>query len=274
MNSSTVVNKVVYLFCFGRSNHVPRMEDTGLTESDRLSTDYFGDIAAVYCEVPIDEFTGPSAEVRLEDPQWVGPRAVRHGRVIERTMQYSPVLPARFATLFSSRQSLGSLIERNRPEITRFLDKVDDCDEWSVKAFVIQSRAKERLLAEELAKRSEDLWSLSPGVRYFKEKQIADRIDKQLSEWLKEVCLCVGRDLCECSIDRCTRNLPATGKTEDKMEPVLHWAFLVPHTGFSGFRDTIDRVNAAVCEQGLVFELSGPWPPYSFSPRLETEPSQ
>jgi hypothetical protein len=52
---------------------------------------------------------------------------------------------------------------------------------------------------------------------------------------------------------------------------VLNWAFLVPRTGLADFRGRIERANSDQKLCGLTFELSGPWPPYSFNPVLERE---
>jgi hypothetical protein len=57
-----------------------------------------------------------------------------------------------------------------------------------------------------------------------------------------------------------------TGMDKDM---VLNWAFLVPRKAVADFRTRIEQANAEHDRQGLVFQLSGPWPPYSFCPALE-----
>ena len=52
---------------------------------------------------------------------------------------------------------------------------------------------------------------------------------------------------------------------------ILNWAFLVPRNVTADLCARIDRANAECTDFELVFELSGPWPPYSFCPILEAE---
>ena len=52
---------------------------------------------------------------------------------------------------------------------------------------------------------------------------------------------------------------------------VLNWALLLPAAAVADFRGRIERANAEQNPGGLAFEVSGPWPPYSFCPVLETE---
>jgi hypothetical protein len=56
-------------------------------------------------------------------------------------------------------------------------------------------------------------------------------------------------------------------------EMVLNWAFLLPRMAVADFRRRVERANAQPQLKGLTFEVSGPWPPYSFCPVLETHPA-
>jgi hypothetical protein len=54
-------------------------------------------------------------------------------------------------------------------------------------------------------------------------------------------------------------------------EWVVNWALLLPLAAVADFRGQIARANAEQNPGGLAFEVSGPWPPYSFCPVLEGE---
>jgi hypothetical protein len=56
-------------------------------------------------------------------------------------------------------------------------------------------------------------------------------------------------------------------------EMVLNWALLLPSAAVADFRGRIERANAEQNVGGLALEVSGPWPPYSFCPVLETAPA-
>ena len=53
----------------------------------------------------------------------------------------SPVLPARFGTIFASRDSLEQRLDEHRDAILAFLDRVTDQEEWAVKGYLDKARA-------------------------------------------------------------------------------------------------------------------------------------
>jgi hypothetical protein len=52
--------------------------------------------------------------------------------------------------------------------------------------------------------------------------------------------------------------------TGSDMDMLRNWAFLVPRNSVKDFKTRIEHANTDHIEQGLFFQLSGPWPPYSF----------
>jgi hypothetical protein len=228
-------------------------------------------VTAVLCLVPVEDFQGPAADDRLQDLSWVGPRAVRHAQVIEWIMQYSPVIPAPFGTLFSTRARLQQLVKNNFLEISTFLNYVANKEEWAVKGWLARAEARDRLFSGKLAAQSKDLASVSPGLRYFKERQIRAQVERDLGDWLKGICSAIANELAKCSIDSLRRNIIG-GPGTNELEMVANWAFLVDRSWVADFKARIERANVNCGSQGLSFAASGPWPPYSFSPPLEIEP--
>jgi hypothetical protein len=57
----------------------------------------------------------------------------------------------------------------------------------------------------------------------------------------------------------------------EAMEMVLNWAFWTAREDADDFRARVDRANEQNDRQGLLLQLSGPWPPYSFLPSLDME---
>jgi hypothetical protein len=217
-------------------------------------------VSAVCSEVGLDEFCHESAEARLGDLAWIGPRVLRHEKVIEEAMLHGPVLPARFATLFTSPESLGSLIAEQREAITRFFDTLGAAREWSVKGCLDREKARERILAErELAAPS------SPGAHYLQQKRLCAEADRAVGPWLTAVCRHAVASLQECASGFRERPVRISAATAGA-EVVADWAFLVAPDAESAFAS---RLEALVVEEGgLRYSLSGPWPAYSFAPAL------
>lgn len=260
----------IYLFCLARAGTLPELHENGLNDGAPLLTKDFANVSAVVSEVPLNEYCGESAENNLQDLAWVGPRALRHAEIIEFVRSYSPVLPSRFGTLFSSEESLKKLLEWNAGKIDRFLDAVSGNDEWSVK--VVSSRASivGKLFADKLAGQSEALAGMAPGLRYFKERQLRTAVEKEVGDWLRAILTAVATELTQCSEDWQKREI-AGGQEEADMVIVANWAFLVDREVEEDFKRCLSRANAKHTRSGLLFEVSGPWPPYSFTPVLKME---
>lgn len=261
-----------YLFCFARSDRLSVVEGTGVDGQHPLFLWRFLDITAVLSMASLEEFCGPSADLRMQDLTWVGPRACRHEQVIEHVMRHSPVLPARFGTLFSSLESLENFLKKHHGVILDFWDRIADKEEWAIKGLLDRARAREDLLSAILGTLEPSISCLPPGVRYLQEQQIRGEVEKELNCWLKETCIAIATDLSRYASDSCERRALSVDEAGRAREVVLNWAFLATRSVVGDVRARIGRANAEHAERGLFFELSGPWPPYSFCPRSLTEP--
>ena len=110
--------------------------------------------------------------------------------------------------------------------------------------------------------------ALPPGIRYFQEQRIRAGGEKELSLWLNETCRQVASDLMKQASDFCECPVMPRETPESGIEVVLNWAFLLSRSATTAFRAQVDQLNANRGTKGLVFELSGPWPPYRFVPAL------
>ena len=261
--------RVLYLFCFDRSDLVGELEGSGVDCQHPLSIfRHFPDVCAVVSEVAVEDFCGPAAELQMQQLAWVGPRACRHEQVVEEVMRHSPVLPARFGTLFSSLESLAEFLDKHRKAISQFLDRVADQEEWSVKGLLDRKQAGQARMSESLTAQQGQLAALPPGTRYFQEQRIRAGAEKELSLWLNETCRQIAGDLGRQASNFCECPVGPHEPAESGIEVVLNWAFLLPRSVTTAFRARIDELNANHALKGLVFELSGPWPPYRFVPPL------
>jgi len=222
-----------------------------------------GGICAVYSEVELGEFVGESAEAHLQDLAWLGPHVCRHEAVIEQVIGGTPVLPARFATLFSSLESLEQFMREHRETIAGFFAELGDKQEWAVKGLLDRAGALEKLShppAEDLAG--------SPGTRYFQEKRIKAQLEREINQRLKAFCKQAAAELGTHAggfKERKVQNLAANGSGA---EVVLNWAFLIPPGALDDLRANLERFNQGEAIPGLTLTLTGPWPPYSFLPDL------
>jgi hypothetical protein len=262
--------EALYLFCFARASLLPPgVEGIGVDDLPAVFLWDFLGIAAVLSAISLEEFCGPAAEAKMQELAWVGPRVCRHERVVEQVMRYSPVLPARFGTIFSSRETLEMLLKKHHRAISRSLDRMADQEEWAVKVLLRRAKAREELFSVMRAEREPDLSSLSPGMRHLAEQRIRASSEQQLTHWLKETCQRIASHLNRHGSDYCQRKVITRRAVEGDFEVLYNWAFLLPRSIVAVFQAEIDRMNTDHTPRGLVLELSGPWPPYSFGPSLE-----
>lgn len=261
------MSEALYLFGFGKAGRLGAITTPAGQLVGEVFLHAFDKVVAALGRVCVEDFSGPEAEDKMRDLNWLGPRALEHEAVIDAVMGVSPVLPARFGTLFSSLQALERFVAANGTAITRFLDDVDSKDEWAVKGRLDRAKASAWLLAK-LLNRQEIARNVSPGMRYLLERQLRAKLDQKLSQWLTATC----KEIAEQAGRRAAawqerQVLPAL--MSDEQEAVLNLAFLVERDSLCDFRSWVERASLTHGDQGLQLELSGPWPPYSFRPALE-----
>jgi gas vesicle protein GvpL/GvpF len=264
--------RAIYLFCLAGSDSLGDLRGSGLDDTHPLFALRCGGITAISSAVPVDDFCGPEAERKLRDPEWVGERAMRHGRAVETAFRYGPVLPARFGTLFSSPEALGRFVETNRQTIAGFLDAVCGHEEWGIKALLERSTAKKWLGTRMATAAADGGPAISPGLRYLRERRAQAAAEKDLNRWLAASCDSVARDLRQPVSDWRQRKILDVRVPGDPRATVLNFAVLIRRDRVEDLLLRAAALNAERAAQGLSFTLTGPWPPYSFCPSLEMPP--
>ena len=252
-----------YLYCLTPSGRHIQASATGVDGRHATQLRVYGESCAAYCEVDLDEFVGERAEAQLQDLAWLGPRVFRHEVVIEQIMKQAPVLPARFATLFSSLDSLDQFVLEHRKGIAGFFTELGGQQEWAVKGLLDRANALEKLshpAAEEPAS--------TLGGRYLQERRIKAQVEREFSQRLKMFCQHVAADLAAQAGTFRERKVVESVAEGKEAEVVLNWAFLIPQAAIEAFKASLNRFNDDDAFPGLVLTLSGPWPPYSFVPDL------
>ena len=260
----------VYFYCFARAGVSSAIRMMGVGGRNRVTALETKDVAAVFSQVPLDEFEGHSAKTGAQDPDWVIARACQHERVVENVMRRSPVLPVRFGCVFSSKQALMRRLTDEADGVARFLDKVSGKEEWSVKGFVDVTKAGAWLLTTDpvLAERRAGMPE-SPGARYFHQKRLDAEVQSRLQRWRLLAADQVYAELRKGAGDTCPLTLkPLAGKAT-ATEMVLNCAFLLARDSVADFRRRVARLEAERSAQGLTLAVSGPWPPYNFCPTMK-----
>ena len=183
-------------------------------------------------------------------------------------MSQAPVLPARFATLFSTLDSLDQFILEHREGVAEFFTVLGDKQEWAVKGLLNRADALERLGSSGEPAAEERALVTSPGARYFQEKRIKAQLERDFNLRLKEFCRRAAAALGAQAGGFRERKVLGSITAGTDAEVVLNWAFLLSPAALEDFRVRLDRFNVGEAFPGLMLALTGPWPPYSFAPDL------
>lgn len=267
------MTEAFYIYCIFRQQGLPSLEGKGVDLRNPLVVYPYKDLAVLMSRISLAEFTGEAGEENLQDVEWLGPRALRHEKIIEAVLRHAPLIPAPFGVIFSSLEKVDRLLEMHNHTIREFLAAAADREEWSVKMFLDRKRVEDVLFAAELDRRSGDLSQSSPGKRYFEEKKIRAGLESDVRERVKTILEETISDLEMCGADFRERRLLSREATGKDMEMVLNGAFFVDRRRMEDFREILAKKQDACADEGFTFELSGPWPPYSFSPTLIQEGS-
>ncbi len=250
-----------YLYCLAPSGRGIETAQMGVDGQHPVLVRACGETDTVMGEVAMDEFCGEAAETHLQDLAWLAPRVCRHAAVVEEVMRQAPVLPARFATLFTSLDSLQRSILKNQRAIAAFFAGLGDKQEWAVKGLLDRTGSLAELGAAETP-------SPAPGAQYLQAKRRKAQLERDFNLRLREFSGRAAATLgAQPGAFRERRILPPTSAGEDA-EVVLNWAFLVAPAALDEFRSRLERLNQSAAFPGLRLTLSGAWPPYSFAPNL------
>jgi len=263
------MNDSLYLFGLVPADTTTVPAGAGIDGTHPLERLELGELTAVISTVSRQEFVGFEAEERLRDLAWVGPRALRHQAVIRDLMEQGPVVPVQFATLFSDAENLRARITRHQALLLAFLERTRNQAEWSVKALYDRKSTLARITKRTLAEQETELAALAPGRRYFEEQKLRKAVESELSTTLAETCRWLYERLGETATEACKVRLQTQEQSGLALDMAANWAFLIARSALDAFEQRIDKLSGAGNPGALQLWMSGPWPPYSFSPRLD-----
>ncbi len=184
------------------------------------------------------------------------------------TGQHTPVVPLRFCTIYKNQEGLFKTIMPHKEQIINFLDYTADKTEWSVKVFCDKEIFIKYSDKNNEPSATADQASLLPGEAYLLAKKMRkikeENFKQDLQMYLKDI------DFTLSQFADSYRFLQCTDKSIHGLpfDMVMNTAFLVEQQTFTMFKDTLDMLAEKYKDEGLVFEMSGPWPPYNFCPAL------
>lgn len=226
-------------------------------------------LAAVVGSVPLADFDERALRAHLEDLRWLERTARAHHRVIDAAADRGHVVPLRFATLYHDDHRVRAMLEARRADFASALRRVAGRTEWGVKAY-IDPRAFLPDPAEGAVGGAAG-GGQRPGAAYLArrraERQDQDTAHLRATERAEEIHATLTR------LSAATAEHPPQDAALAAYEGwmVLNNSYLVPDDRTDEFTAEVTALGERYPEIDL--EVSGPWPPYSFTalPRPDVE---
>lgn len=235
--------QALYLYGVSPASQAPAITMLGIDGEHGVEAMPCAGLLCWVTPVNAHEFAAELAR-KMEELEWLAESSVRHQRVVAAIAEKMTLLPARFGTIFLSRESLVADVESRAKRLAANFAKVKDADEWGVKVF-LTAPSKPALVAAK------------SGKDYLQKKAEAIAATRKSSP--DEEVNALAKELAKLARGTAVSNKVSSGQQG------LQWqsSFLLPRAKRKQW-DAVLHTYAKRWSDSRRIEASGPWPPYSF----------
>lgn len=226
-----------------------------------------GSLAALASRVPASEFGPEALQEQLYDQAWLGDAARRHDAALRQLLGMSAFVPLRFCTIVRTRDDLSRFLDEHASELRSALDVVAGRSEWGLKVSTDPERIREHLASasDEIRGLQEQINERAGGKAYFLDKRLTQLLEEEAEQLATREAGELHARLSHVAVD--SQLLPLQRQSDGlagSERMVLNGAYLVPDDGWEAFEQDVRSTAERWAALGLIAELTGPWPPYSF----------
>lgn len=222
-------------------------------------------LVAVAGSVPLDSFGEQALRRNFEDFDWLGRVARAHDEVVDTVARAGATVPLRLATLYLDDERVRVVLERRQHDFRRALERVTGRTEWGVKALLDPARAR-----EPVARAADGPRGRGAGTAYLQRRRTQVAAAERGERFAAEQADRVHSALAAHAVD--TRLHPPQSRelSGGKLPMILNAAYLVDNDATREFTRTVAEQNEE--HDAIRLQLTGPWPPYSFTSLEEQTP--
>jgi hypothetical protein len=214
-------------------------------------------VAAIASSVPLTEFDTDALEQNLKDGEWLEQKVRAHNRVLAAAVGKATVLPLRFGAIYRGEDHVRTMLGE-RSELEQQLARLEGLLEFGVKAVLDPGVLRARL-AESRGGAADE----GSGRAYMLRKQLERELDREVRSFAARCAEASHECLSAAAVE--ARANPAQAPEVAGGEMVLNGAYLVGSGRQADLRRAVDELKARFGEDGVTYELTGPWPPYNFA---------
>lgn len=230
-----------------------------------------GGLTVLVSHVDLAEFGAEALRQNMENLDWLEDVARAHHGVIDAAARQFPVLPARFATVYSSDAAMSAALAGQGEELRAALDRVGGCVEMGVKAYAAAAGAGTGTDtatagtggAGAEARNAGAGGTGGAGMAYLKRRRAQLSAAEDSRRATAEGARALHAQLSEHAGRSMLYPPQSPTLTGIRAPMLLNASYLLDADGSAAFAAVV--TEAAAGHPELQIDLSGPWPPYSFT---------
>jgi hypothetical protein len=220
------------------------------------------ELAAIVSSVPLEEFGEEQLRENLNEVAWLEEKARAHEGVLEALLESTTVVPTRLCTIFRDEKQLREMMSREGAALLDALEHLEGKSEWGVKAFAGPG-ALERAALKRAEEGAED-GPVSPGAAYMDRRRRESRARENAEEIADGWAQAIHERLAHCATEALLNPLQRRELSGHDGDMLLNGVYLVENEDVDRFRELASGLGEDNRADGVLVELTGPWPAYNF----------
>ncbi|MBU2592775.1 GvpL/GvpF family gas vesicle protein [Patescibacteria group bacterium] len=230
------------------------------------------DVGKFQCQ--IKEGLSELAKAKDSFPRRVGELLRTHEGVVDTLGKLTTVAPFKFGTILKDEEAVFKMLEDDKERFEALLSKFTGKEEWGIKVYadsqkfknyLTKSEPKLKVLAEKNLPAGRQGEKLSRGAAYLLGRKLEEDLKDKVTAQFNNIAELIFREAKKYAFEaKLTKTLPKKLTGKDK-EMILNSAYLIEKDEVSNFNREIKKLKEKYERAGIGFEVSGPWPPYSFT---------
>lgn len=226
-------------------------------------------LAAVVSSVDLGEYGEEPLRRNLEDLDWLEATARAHHSVIDAVAHDGPTVPMQLATLYRGDERVAAMLGDKHQDFQAVLDRIRERVEWGVKIYLSAGGGEtapaggEGEPAGARGGGDEGRGASRPGAAYLQRRRSELSAREQAHTAASSSAEEVHAELTALSVEARVHK-PQHAQLTGRSEPMIfNGTYLVGEQQAGAFTAAADELAGR--HPGVQVELTGPWPPYSFT---------
>ncbi|MEM6641783.1 MAG: GvpL/GvpF family gas vesicle protein [Bacteroidota bacterium] len=212
------------------------------------------------------EFGQAAIEKNLKDIAWVNEKVLQHQNRLSSLAAKHNVIPLKFGSIFKSEEAVKSMLSRRKEEFSLLLRRFEGKREWGLKLFYEESITKQRQIdhSSDLQAIDQQINSANDGSAFLLKKKREELLKRLVKQALNEVRTEIYETITSITPDTKVQkelDKKLTGRDDINL---LNLSMLASSSESDLLKSQLSDLADSLKQDGIIAELSGPWPPYSF----------